>query len=434
MRAVDLIIKKRDGQELTADEIRFFVTEYTHGEIPDYQASAWLMAVMLRGMTPRETAELTLAMAHSGQTLDLHDIAPLVVDKHSSGGVGDKVSLVIAPLVAASGLPVGKMSGRGLGFSGGTIDKLESIRGYRVNLSVDEFRAQLKQIGIVLSGQSVDLAPADGKLYALRDVTGTVPSLPLIASSIMSKKIAAGADAIVLDVKCGRGAFMQTVDDARALAQAMVGIGRDVGRKCVALISDMNQPLGCAVGNALEVKEAIATLHGQGPADFREHCLTASAHMLCLGHKADSTAAGEKLATQLLDSGQAWDKFVALVRAQGGDVTMIENAERLPKARLVQDVPAPRGGYIAVMDAAEIGLTSVELGAGRAKKGDAIDYAVGLLVHAKVGDRVRAGEPLFTVHANDEGKLVPAEKRLLGAVEWSDKPVKPLPLFYGVVE
>jgi len=434
MRAVDLIVKKRDGQELTADEIRFFVTGYTHGEIPDYQASAWLMAVMLRGMTPRETAELTLAMAHSGQTLDLHDIAPLVVDKHSSGGVGDKVSLVIAPLAAASGLPVGKMSGRGLGFSGGTIDKLESIRGYRVNLSVDEFRAQLKQIGIVLSGQSVDLAPADGKLYALRDVTGTVPSLPLIASSIMSKKIAAGADAIVLDVKCGRGAFMQTVDDARALAQAMVGIGRDVGRKCVALISDMNQPLGCAVGNALEVKEAIATLHGQGPADFREHCLTASAHMLCLGHKADSVKAGEKLAAQLLDSGQAWDKFVALVRAQGGDVTMIENAELLPKARLVQDVPAPRGGYIAVMDAAEIGMTSVELGAGRAKKGDAIDYAVGLLVHAKVGDRVSAGEPLFTVHANDEGKLVPAEKRLLGAVEWSDKPVKPLPLFYGVVE
>ena len=434
MRAVDLIVKKRDGQELTADEIRFFVTGYTHGEIPDYQASAWLMAVMLRGMTPRETAELTLAMAHSGQTLDLHDIAPLVVDKHSSGGVGDKVSLVIAPLAAASGLPIGKMSGRGLGFSGGTIDKLESIRGYRVNLSVDEFRAQLKQIGIVLSGQSVDLAPADGKLYALRDVTGTVPSLPLIASSIMSKKIAAGADAIVLDVKCGRGAFMQTVDDARALAQAMVGIGRDVGRKCVALISDMNQPLGCAVGNALEVKEAIDTLHGQGPADFREHCLTASAHMLCLGHKADSVKAGEKLAAQLLDSGQAWDKFVALVRAQGGDVTMIENAELLPKARLVQDVPAPRGGYIAVMDAAEIGMTSVELGAGRAKKGDAIDYAVGLLVHAKVGDRVSAGEPLFTVHANDEGKLVPAEKRLLGAVEWSDKPVKPLPLFYGVVE
>ena len=434
MRAVDIIIKKRDSQELTAEEIHFFVEGYTRGEIPDYQASAWLMAVMLRGMTPRETADLTLAMARSGQTLDLHDIAPLVVDKHSSGGVGDKVSLVVAPLVAASGLPVGKMSGRGLGFSGGTIDKLESIRGYRVNLSVDEFRAQLKQIGIVLSGQSMDLAPADGKLYALRDVTGTVPSLPLIASSIMSKKIAAGADAIVLDVKVGRGAFMKTVDDAHALAQTMVGIGRDAGRTCVALLSDMNQPLGYVVGNALEVREAIDTLHGLGPADFRRHCLTASAHMLRLGGKADSVEAGAKLAAQLLDSGQAWDKFVALVQAQGGDVDMIEQPDRLPQARLVQDVPAPRSGYIAAMDAAEIGMTSVELGAGRAKKGDAIDYAVGLVVRAKVGDPVSAGEPLFTIHANDEARLATAEQRLLGAVGWSDAPVEPLPLFYGVVE
>jgi pyrimidine-nucleoside phosphorylase len=434
MRAVDIIIKKRDGQELTAEEIRFFVEGYTRGEIPDYQAAAWLMAVMLRGMTPRETVELTLAMAHSGQTLDLHDIAPLVVDKHSSGGVGDKVSLVVAPLVAASGLPVGKMSGRGLGFSGGTIDKLESIRGYRVNLSVDEFRAQLKQIGIVLSGQSMDLAPADGKLYALRDVTGTVPSLPLIASSIMSKKIAAGADAIVLDVKVGRGAFMKTVDDARALAQTMVGIGRDVGRTCVALLSDMNQPLGHVVGNALEVREAIDTLHGLGPADFRRHCLTASAHMLHLGHKADSVEAGVKLAAHLLDSGQAWDKFVALVQAQGGDVDMIEQPDRLPQARLIQDVPSPRSGYIAAMDAAEIGRTSVELGAGRAKKGDPIDYAVGLVVRAKVGDPVSVGEPLFTIHANDEARLAVAEQRILGAVGWSDAPVEPLPLFYGVVE
>jgi pyrimidine-nucleoside phosphorylase len=434
MRTVDIIIKKRDGQELAADEIQFFVHGYTRGEIPDYQAAAWLMAVMLRGMTPRETADLTLAMAHSGQTLDLHDIAPLVVDKHSSGGVGDKVSLVVAPLVAASGLPVGKMSGRGLGFSGGTIDKLESIRGYRVNLSVDEFRAQLKEIGIVLSGQSMDLAPADGKLYALRDVTGTVPSLPLIASSIMSKKIAAGADAIVLDVKVGRGAFMKTVDDARTLAQVMVNIGRDVGRKCVALLSDMDQPLGCAVGNALEVKEAIDTLHSGGPADFREHCLTASAHMLRLGHKVESLAQGEKLAAQLLDSGQAWDKFVELVRAQDGDVAMIENPALLPQARLVKDVLAPRSGYIAGVDAAQVGMTSVELGAGRAKKGDPIDYAVGLIVHRKVGDQVRAGESLFTVHANDEAKLAAAEKRLMEAVEWSDKAVKPLPLFYGVVE
>jgi pyrimidine-nucleoside phosphorylase len=434
MRAVDLIIKKRDRQELSTQEIHFFIEGYTHGEIPDYQASAWLMAVMLRGMTPRETADLTWAMARSGQMLDLHDIAPFVVDKHSSGGVGDKVSLVVAPMVAASGLPVGKMSGRGLGFSGGTIDKLESIRGFRVNLGVDEFRAQLRQIGIVLSGQSMDLAPADGKLYALRDVTGTVPSLPLIASSIMSKKIAAGADAIVLDVKVGRGAFMKTVDDARALAQTMVSIGRDVGRKCVAVISDMNQPLGCAVGNALEVKEAIDTLHSRGPADFNKHCRTVAAHMLRLGHTADSFEAGEKLAAQLLDSGKAWAKFEELVRAQGGDAAMIEDTDLLPKARIVKDVPAPRGGYIAGMDAAEIGLTSVELGAGRAKKGDPIDYAVGLIVHRKVGDQVLAGEPLFTIHANDEGKLFSAEKRLLGAVEWSDAPVKPLPLFYGVVE
>jgi pyrimidine-nucleoside phosphorylase len=434
MRAVDIIINKRDGKELTTQEIQFFIGGYTRGEIPDYQASAWLMAVLLRGMTPRETADLTLAMAHSGQTLDLHDIAPLVVDKHSSGGVGDKVSLVVAPLVAASGLPVGKMSGRGLGFSGGTLDKLESIRGYRVNLSVDEFRAQLRQIGIVLSGQSLDLAPADGKFYALRDVTGTVPARPLIASSIMSKKIAAGADAIVLDVKMGRGAFMKTVEDARVLARTMVDIGREVGRRCVALISDMNQPLGRAVGNALEVKEAIDTLHGGGPGDFREHCLVASAHMLFLGHKTDSVEAGEKLAAHLLDSGQAWEKFKALVRAQDGDVDMIERPDRLPTAQCVKDVPAPRGGYIAGMDAAEIGLTSVELGAGRAKKGDSIDYAVGLIIHHKVGDPVSVGEPLFTVHANDEGKLASAEKRLVGAVEWSDAPLKPLPLFYGVVE
>jgi len=434
MRAVDIIIKKRDGQELTPDEIRFFVEGYTRGEIPDYQAAAWLMAIVWRGMTPRETADLTRAMAYSGQTLDLHDIAPLVVDKHSSGGVGDKVSLVAAPLVASSGLPVGKMSGRGLGFSGGTLDKLESVHGFRASLSMDEFRAQLQQIGVVLAGQSLDLAPADGKLYSLRDVTGTVSSLPLIASSIMSKKIAAGADAILLDVKAGSGAFMETVDDARALAQTMVGIGRDVGRRCVALISDMNQPLGRAVGNALEVKEAIETLHGHGPADFREHCLVVAAHMLRLGQKVESIEAGEKLAAQLLDSGKAWEKFKELVQAQGGDVALIENPDLLPKARLIRDVLVPRAGTIAKMDAAEIGMTSVDLGAGRAKKTDLIDYAVGLIVHTKVGDQVRQGQPLFTVHSDSQEKLDAAEKRLFGAVEWSDAPIEPLPLFYGVVE
>jgi len=434
MRAVDIIIKKRDKEELSKAEIDFFIKGFVSGEITDYQASAWAMAVLLNGMNLRETTDLTLAIANSGATLDLSDVVDIAVDKHSSGGVGDKTTLAVLPMVAACGLPVGKMSGRGLGFSGGTIDKLESIPGYRVSLSIDEFKRQLKEIAVVLTGQSLDLAPADGKLYALRDVTGTVPALPLIASSIMSKKIAAGADAIVLDVKVGRGAFMKTVDEARTLARTMVGIGRNVGRKCVALISDMNQPLGCAVGNALEVKEALDTLHGGGPKDFREHCLAASAHLLFLGHKADSVQAGERLAAQLLDSGQAWEKFKALVRAQGGDVAMIEQPDRLPMARLIQDVPAPRDGYIAGVDAAEIGLTAVDLGAGRAKKGDPIDYAVGVIVHHKVGDPVKGDEPLFTVHANDERKLAVAEKRLLGSIEWSDAPVKPLPLFYGVID
>jgi pyrimidine-nucleoside phosphorylase len=280
----------------------------------------------------------------------------------------------------------------------------------------------------------MDLAPADGKLYALRDVTGTVPSLALIASSIMSKKIAAGADAIVLDVKIGLGAFMKTADDARVLAQTMVSIGRDVGRRCVALLSDMNQPLGHAVGNALEVKEAIETLHGQGPADFREHCFTVAAHMLRLGHKADSVEAGKKLAQRLLDSGRAWEKFKALVRTQGGEVEMIDHPDLLPKTQLIKDVLAPRSGHITGVNAAEIGLTSVELGAGRARKGDPIDHAVGIIVHRKVGDTVEVGEALFTLHANDEAKLASAEKRLLAAVEWSDTPVEPLLLFYGVVE
>jgi pyrimidine-nucleoside phosphorylase len=434
MRTVDIIEHKRDGRELTREEIEFFVGGYTRGDIPDYQASAWCMAVLLRGMTPSETTDLALAMAHSGRMLDLHDIAPFVVDKHSTGGVGDKVSLVVAPIVASSGLPVGKMSGHGLSFSGGTLDKLESIRGYRTDLSKAEFRDQLKRIGIVLTGQSVDLAPADGKLYALRDVTGTVPSLPLVASSIMSKKIAAGADAIVLDVKTGSGAFMKTEADARALASIMVDIGEMLGRRMVALISNMDQPLGRRVGNALEVREAIDTLHGHGPADFTEHCLIAAAHMFRLGSKAESVEEGRRLAESLIRDGRAWRKFVELVQAQGGDVALIENPDRLPHASTIGDVPSPRDGYIARVDALEVGLTAVDLGAGRAKKGDPIDYAVGIEVHAKVGERVEPGAPLFTVHANDEGKRAEAEKRLLGAVSFSDSPIDPLPLFYGTIE
>ncbi|HEY4691552.1 MAG TPA: thymidine phosphorylase [Anaerolineae bacterium] len=434
MRAVDIIEKKRDGHELAHEEIEFFVNGYTRGDIPDYQAAAWCMAVLLRGMTPRETTDLALAMAHSGKVLDLRDVAPLVVDKHSSGGVGDKVSLVVAPVVAASGLPVGKMSGRGLAFSGGTLDKLESIRGYRTDLSEAEFHAQLKRIGIVLTGQSVDLAPADGKLYALRDVTGTVPSLPLIAASIMSKKIAGGADAIVLDVKTGSGAFMKTEADARALAGIMVDIGKMLDRRMVALISDMNQPLGRAVGNALELREAIETLHSHGPLDFTEHCLTVAAHMLRLGAKATSVEQGRALAESLIREGKAWQKFVALVRAQGGDVSQVEQPDRLPRASIVRDVPSPRGGAIARVDALEIGLTAVTLGAGRAKKGDPIDHAVGIEVEVKVGDRVEAGTPLFTIHANDERRWTEAARRLLDAVSISDTPVARLPLFYGTIE
>ena len=433
MRIPDLIEKKRDGGELTADEIRFFVEGYTRGDIPDYQAAAWLMTVFFRGMTRRETADLTLAMAHSGEMLDLHDIAPIVVDKHSSGGVGDKVSLIVAPLVAASGLHVGKMSGRGLSFSGGTIDKLESIAGFRVNLNEDEFRAQLKTHGIVLVGQSKDLAPADGKLYALRDVTGTVPSLPLIASSIMSKKIAAGADAIVLDVKCGSGAFMKTPDDARRLAETMVGIGHELKRKVTALIGDMDQPLGYAIGNALEVKEAIDTLHGHGPADLTEHSLVVASHMLYLGERVPSVEAGRELAEELLKSGQAWDKFVEWIVAQGGDRSLIENPARLPQASIVREINSDQAGYIRSINALEVGLTSVDLGAGRAQKDDPIDYAVGIILHVKVGQTIERGQPLFTIHANDQAKALAAEERLRNAIQFSAGPVQPLPLFYGVV-
>lgn len=433
MRAVDIIIKKRDHEELTAEEIQFFIQGITSGEIRDYQASAWAMAVLLNGMTERETTDLTLAMANSGETLDLSNVVEIAVDKHSTGGVGDKTTLVVEPLVAACGLPVGKMSGRGLGFSGGTLDKMESIPGYRTDLSREEFLDQLAKVGLVLTGQSGDLAPADGKLYALRDVTGTVPSIPLIASSIMSKKIAAGAQAIVLDVKVGVGAFMETLEDARVLAKLMVAIGALSGRQTVALLSDMNQPLGHAVGNALEVKEAIDTLHGGGPEDFKEHCLVAAAHLLVLGKKAADLDAARKMAEAALKDGRAWEMFRTLVKAQGGDVRFVDEPDRLPAARLVEVVPAPGSGYLKVIDAREVGETSVELGAGRARKEDAIDHGVGIVIHHKVGDFVKKGDPLFTIHANDAKKLMQARERLLKAHELSEGTCEPLPLFYQVI-
>jgi pyrimidine-nucleoside phosphorylase len=430
MRAVDIIAKKRDGGALTREEIAFFVQGYTRDEIPDYQAAAWLMAVYCRGMSRQETVDLTLEMAQSGDMLDLSGVAPRAVDKHSTGGVGDKVSLVVVPLVAALGLPVAKISGRGLGFSGGTLDKLESIDGFRSDLSTTAFMDQVREMGLVISGQSLDLAPADGKLYALRDVTGTVPCLPLIASSIMSKKIAGGAKAIVLDVKVGKGAFMASEAQALRLAEAMVEIGYDVGRQVTALISDMNQPLGWAVGNALEVREAIDTLHEGGPADFSQHCMVVAAELLRLGGVAASADEGVEKAQAALASGVAWEKFEALVRAQGGDVKQIEEPDRLPHARLVQATPAPQGGYLKELDAREVGLTAVELGAGRTRKGDPVDHAVGVIVHYKVGEYVEVGTPLFTVHANDEQKLDAASRRLLAAHAFSDDPVEPYPLFY----
>ena len=424
MRAVDIIANKRDGKELTSEELEFFVKGYTRGDIPDYQASAWCMAVLLRGMTDAEVTALTLHMAHSGDTLDLHGIAPLVVDKHSTGGVGDKTTLVVAPLVACQGLPVGKMSGRGLGFSGGTIDKLESIKGFKVSLTTEEFMDMLAKHGVVVSGQSADLAPADGKFYALRDVTATVESLPLIAASIMSKKIASGADAIVLDVKVGRGAFMETEADAEALANLMVAIGHGVGRKVAAVIADMNQPLGNAVGNALEVKEAIETLHGAGPADFRDHCLTVAGKMVELANKAPNFNAAKALLARSLDDGSAWAKFVEWITAQGGDRAALDDPGLLPQASLVETVPAPHTGYIAAIDAAEIGKTGVMLGGGRSKKGAPIDYGVGIVHHAKAGDKVAQGDPLLTIHANSAGLLAAARERLLAAIEWSEQAVE----------
>lgn len=436
MRATDIIEKKRDGGELSTGEIRWFIESYTKGEIPDYQAAAWLMAVFLRGMSRRETLDLTTAMAESGEQLDLSAVIDYAVDKHSTGGVGDKVTLVVLPLVAAAGIPVAKMSGRGLGFSGGTLDKLESIPGYRIQLSDEEILNQVRAHGIVLCGQTKSLAPADGLLYALRDVTGTVPSLPLIASSIMSKKLASGAKAIVLDVKVGLGAFMKSVDEARQLAQIMVDIGFGAGREMVALISDMNQPLGQAVGNALEVREALETLHGGGPADLREHCIAIAGHMLRLGRRDKSKyALAEAMseAAELIANGKGFAKLRELAQAQGGDVSVLDHPDKLPQARLCEVLSAEKDGYVAQVNAMLVGQASVELGAGRARKTDPVDLSVGVIVHCKVGDRVRAGDKVFTVYANDENRLARAKELLLQAPVYRDREQQPLPTFYDTL-
>lgn len=433
MRAVDIITKKRDGGELTREEIDFFIDGFTRGDIPDYQASAWAMAVVLRGMTANETFDLTQAMIASGETLDLGQFARIPVDKHSTGGVGDKTTLVIQPIVAAAGVPLGKMSGRGLGFTGGTLDKMESIPGYHVDLPLKSFLSQLREIGLVLAGQTARLTPADGKLYALRDVTGTVASVPLIASSVMSKKIAGGAKGLVLDVKVGSGAFMHSVREAARLARLMVDIGRKAGMQVVALISDMNQPLGNAVGNAIELREALDTLHGAGPEDFREHCLIIAAHLLQVGGAASSQSSARRLAQDMLESGKALGKFRQLVRAQGGDERCVADPDRLPTASIRKVITSPRQGYLAQVNAREVGLAAVTLGAGRSKKDEPVDHAVGIVVHHKVGDRLKKGEPLFTVHANDEVKAELAEEQVLHAHAFSRSIVEPLPLFYRTI-
>ncbi|MBD0396825.1 pyrimidine-nucleoside phosphorylase [Bacillus sp. 2211] len=402
MRMVDLIVKKQNGKELTTEEIQFFVKGYTDGSIPDYQASALAMAIYFQDMTDQERADLTMAMVNSGETIDLSAIEGIKVDKHSTGGVGDTTTLVLAPLVAALGVPVAKMSGRGLGHTGGTIDKLEAIEGFHVELSKDEFIKLVNRDKVAVIGQSGNLTPADKKLYALRDVTGTVNSIPLIASSIMSKKIAAGADAIVLDVKTGAGAFMKTDEDAVNLAKAMVRIGNNVGRQTMAVISDMSQPLGFAIGNALEVQEAIDTLRGEGPEDLNELVLTLGSQMVVLAKKAETLEEARTKLQEVMKNGKALEKFKEFLSNQGGDASVVDDPSKLPQAAYKIDVPAKEAGVVSKIVADEIGVAAMLLGAGRATKEDEIDLAVGIMLRKKVGDNVEKGEPLVTLYANRE--------------------------------
>jgi pyrimidine-nucleoside phosphorylase len=433
MQMLEIIKTKRDGAELTTQQIEWFIAAYTNGEVPDYQAAALAMAIYLQGMSRRETVDLTLAMAHSGEQLDLHDTVPFVVDKHSSGGVGDKTTLVVLPLVAACNVPVGKMSGRGLGSSGGTLDKMESFPGWSSELSLERIKRQLKDISLVLAGQTAELAPADGKLYALRDVTGTIASIPLIAASIMSKKLAAGADAVVLDVKVGKGAFIETLKDARKLARQMVEIGQDSGRETVALIADMNQPLGHAVGNALEVKEAIETMQGVGPADFWAHCLEIAGHLLVLAKAATSMEEAKQMATAARDNGRALEKFKQLVEHQGGSASLVDDPTKFAVAKYTEPIYAARAGYIAGIDAGAVGWSCLTLGGGRVVKTDSIDHAVGMVIPRKVGDYVEEQDLLGTVHANDTFRLAQAKHALENAISFSSQSVDKLPHFYETV-
>jgi pyrimidine-nucleoside phosphorylase len=434
MRAVDLIRRKRDSGELTAEEIQQFIAAYTAGQIPDYQMSAWLMAVVLRGMSRAETAALTEAMLRSGRVLDFSDLAGRKVDKHSTGGVGDKTSLIIAPIVAAGGLKVPMISGRGLGHSGGTLDKLESIPGFNVNLSLGEFRRVLETCGCALIGQTAEIAPADKKMYALRDVTGTVENSSLICASIMSKKLAEGIDALVLDVKTGSGAFMKKLEDAVSLAELLVETGQRMGKKVVALLTDMNQPLGRTAGNAMEVAECVDVLAGGGPADLRELCMELAAWMFFLGERVKTVDEGKKLSSNLIVSGLAREKFREIVALQGGDPGVVDDPRRLVRARQTLDVVSARAGFVAAIQCEQLGTAGVVLGGGREKKEDSIDPAVGLVFHKRIGDGVQRGEPLCTLHYNSDGRL--AEALRLAETAYRVEPEKPLvvpPLIYRII-
>ncbi|MBH9968353.1 pyrimidine-nucleoside phosphorylase [[Bacillus] enclensis] len=402
MRMVDLIEKKREGKELTTEEIQFIINGYTDGTIPDYQVSALTMAIFFKDMSERERADLTMAMVESGDQIDLSAIEGIKVDKHSTGGVGDTTTLVLGPLVASVGVPVAKMSGRGLGHTGGTIDKLEAVEGFHVEIENDEFIRLVNKNKLAVIGQSGNLTPADKKLYSLRDVTATVNSIPLIASSIMSKKIAAGADAIVLDVKTGAGAFMKTLQDSENLAKAMVNIGNNVGRKTMAVISDMSQPLGFAIGNALEVKEAIDTLKGEGPDDLTELCLTLGSHMVFLAEKASSLKEARELLKKAIEDGSALESFKVFLESQGGDASVVDDPSRLPQAQFKVELQAKEDGYVSEIIADSVGTAAMWLGAGRATKDSVIDLAVGLELRKKIGDEVKAGESLVTIYSNQE--------------------------------
>lgn len=405
MRMVDLIIKKRNGGELTDEEIRYWIKGYTDGSIPDYQSSAMNMAILFKGMTKREIATLTDAMEHSGEIIDLSDIKGVKVDKHSTGGVGDKTSLVLGPMVAACGAPMVKLSGRGLGHTGGTLDKLESIPGLTTSLSEEEFIKQVNEIGIAIAGQTKNLVPADKKMYALRDVTGTVESIPLIAASVMSKKLAAGTDGILLDVTVGNGAFMKNIDDARVLAKLMVEIGTRLNRNTIAVLSNMNEPLGLAVGNSLEVKEAIASLHGKGPEDLMELCYTAGSLMLVQSKVAKDTDEARKMLENAISSGKAYEKFLLMVKAQGGDASYIEHPEKFEVAKNQVEVFSNKEGYVKSIDALEIGLSSMKLGGGRSTMDDVIDMSAGIMLNKKVGDTVKKGELLCVLHTNKDAQV-----------------------------